>query len=219
MDYKDEIQSALAAIASTDSPLGSGAAAALSLSLGIECLALQLSLTTHGPDGVDYASYHAALRDHLDQWRQVAHQAFIDDPAAVHDIIQARRLRDAAPAVERKGHVEQELNALQRANAVLLSLMEVSFELESHADLMLRGRGAAHASGEAATAVYLAGAATLALGSMLTANVVAARERVSRYGVDPIDVSAIREIAGRIQNEAVRERLKRELAQQNAAVI
>jgi hypothetical protein len=211
IDYRNTIQDALDAVGRTDGPLGSGSAIALALSLGVECLALQWSLTTSLAEGSDHAEYHGALGEHLRGWRAVTQQAFIDDATHFGIVITCRQLRDASADGEKRTHVESELDALECANGVLLRLIDVSLGLEYHADLMFRGSGAGHARGEAATAGALASAATNALASMLAANVRTVRQRASRYGVETVGLNEIWDVAQRIPHAAARQCLEEEL--------
>jgi len=211
MDYDNDIQSVLTAIGRPDRPQTSGAAVALTLSVGIECLALHLALSTRA-DGADHHGYHTDLRGRIDEWREVAQEAFVEDPVHVGEVIDARRARRAGPEGGSRGNARRELDALHQANAVLLRLMEVSLALEADASEMLRGRGVAHARAEAATAMHLAEAATRSVTSMLVANVATAKARGADFDMVPMDVRAVEEIASRIPHEEARLRLDRALA-------
>jgi hypothetical protein len=216
MDYHNDIQSVLTAISRSDRPQSSGAAVALTLSVGIECLALHLSLSTRA-DGADPHRYHTHLAGRIDEWREAAQRAFLEDPVHVGDVIDARRAQRMGPDGGSQQNAERELDALHQANAVLLRLMEVSIALEDDASEMLRGRGVAHARAEAATAMHLAEAATRSLTSMLVTNVATARARAADFDLVPMDVRALEEIVERIPHEKARMRLGRALATLDSA--
>jgi len=211
MDYNNDIQSVLTAIGRTDRSQTSGAAVALTLSVAIECLALHLSLSTRA-DEPDHREYHTDLRGRIDEWREAAQRAFVEDPAHVRDVLDARLARRTGPEDESVERAQREVDALQQANAVLLLLMEISLALEVDAARMLDGRGVAHARAEAETAMHLAEAATRSVTSMLVANVATARARAADFDAGPMDVRAIEEIAGRIPHADTRLRLDRALA-------
>lgn len=211
IDYGDTVQSTLEAVGSTDASLGSGAATALVLSIAVECLALQLSLTTKRSEQSEHSVYYSGLASRLETWRTEARRSFVEDSAHVGAVIQSRIQRDLAGDEERRIHVEAELGHLELANAVLLRLLDLSLGLEHDGDLMLGELGARRAEGEAATATCLARAATSALTMMLASNVRAAQRRWDDYGVEMGGRAAIREMVLRLPAGVARERLDGEL--------
>ena len=211
MDYRNDIHGVLTAIGRTDRPQTSGAAVALTLSIGIECLALHLSLSTRVARP-EHDAYFESLRDHIEAWRESTQRAFVEDPAHVADLIDARRRGEEGEEATRLKTAQQEVEALRQANGVLVRLMDVSLSLEDHAAEMLRERGIAHARAEAATAMFLAEAATKSITAMLVANVRSASARRASSATAALDVNAIESIARRIPHEDARLRLTQALS-------
>jgi len=210
IDYEHAIQDTLDAIGSPEGALGSGAAVALTLSVAIECLALQLALTTKHSARPENSGYYSDLGHRLSTWRARTRRLFVEDSAHFGAVIRSRIQRDQAPDEEKPGHVKTEMEHLELANTVLLSLLDLSLRLKEDGDLMAEIYGTPRAEGEAVTASFLAEAATGALASMLTSNLRSARKRQNAFGIEMGGRTGIREMVSRIPPGTARDRLNEE---------
>ncbi len=209
-NYDRTIREALHEIGSPVGSLGSGSAIALALSIGVECLARQLTLTMRQTSPSEDESFLAGLSQRIDQWRLETQSACDEDAVHVGAFLKARAARDRASDQDRLSHVEDEVRHLDRANVVLLILLDLSLDLSHDAGEMFE-KGVKHAVSEAITARHLAQASTAALVSMLVSNLQTLRRRRDQYGVSIPNFLGLKAALSRLPEGSSRESLVAEL--------